>query len=163
MPDGTHPANAGGWSAENLPRDESKSGVTRLPADRVSAGNLAVETAHSKSIEHGAEIMKTFLAVGDLLINPNLLAFAAVEGDAEDLKLRLAFSTPGAQLRNEVRLVGEEARATLRWLRLNATFVNQEAAFGSTGSNARTGRLVPSYGDDPVREREVCASVGTAR
>ncbi len=104
--------------------------------------------------------MKTFLAVGDLLINPNLLAYAAVEGDAEEPRLRLAFSAPGTQPRNEVRLVGEEARATLRWLRLNATFLNQDAAFAKPGAtaNALKGRLVPSFGDDPVRERDLCAA-----
>src|SRR5207248_2419784 len=107
-------------------------------------------------LNEGDPIVKTFLAVGDLLINPNLLAYAAVEGDAEEPKLRLAFSSsaPGAYPRNEIRLAGEEARATLRWLRLNATYLNQAAAFGTPGSgrDGGSGRLVPSYGDDPVRE-----------
>lgn len=109
--------------------------------------------------------MQPFLAVGDILINPSLLAYAVVEGDASELRLRLAFATPGATSRNEVRLAGDEARATLRWLRLNSTFLNQAAAFGIRGE-AKAGTLARETGFDAngrEHNRELCVSEGAAR
>lgn len=77
---------------------------------------------------------KRFLAVGDLLINPDLLAYATFEEDGDGPRLRLGFATgSGASARSEVRLSGEEANLTLRWLRLNTLSLTQEGAFGSIG------------------------------
>ncbi len=75
--------------------------------------------------------LKKFLAIGDLLINPDLLAYAAFEEDAGGPRLRLGFATPaGNPGRAEVRLSGEEAGVAIRWLRLNATSLTREGAFG---------------------------------
>src|SRR5438045_3333351 len=75
--------------------------------------------------------MTKYLAVGDLLINPDLLAYVAVESDQEDARLRLGFGA-GVASRSELRLAGEEARAVLRWLRRNATFLDQASVLGPT-------------------------------
>jgi hypothetical protein len=75
--------------------------------------------------------LKKFLAIGDLLINPDLLAYAAFEEDAGGPRLRLGFATPsGIPGRAEVRLSGEEAGVAIRWLRLNSTSLTREGAFG---------------------------------
>jgi hypothetical protein len=55
---------------------------------------------------------KRFLSAGDILINPDLLAYATVEGgaDADGPRLRLVFAAgAGTPARAEVRLAGEEA------------------------------------------------------
>jgi hypothetical protein len=79
--------------------------------------------------------VKKFLAIGDLLFNPDLLAYAAFQDDAGDVRVRLGFATPsGIPGRGEVHLSGEEASVAIRWLRLNATMLTREGAFGS---NAR--------------------------
>jgi hypothetical protein len=76
---------------------------------------------------------KSFLAVGDYLINPDLLAYAILENEGEESRLRLGFAAnfPGA--RAQLLLVGEEAKEVLRWLRLNATFLTRGGGFGSLG------------------------------
>ncbi len=77
---------------------------------------------------------KRFLAVGDLLINPDLLAYATFENDSDGPRLRLGFATgSGASARSEVRLSGDDAQLALRWLRLNTLSLTQEGAFGSIG------------------------------
>jgi hypothetical protein len=76
---------------------------------------------------------KRFLAVGDLLFNPDLLAYATVEEAEEGHRVRLGFSATGAASRGEVRLVGEEAAAVLRWLRLQTTPLTAASAFGPHG------------------------------
>ncbi len=77
---------------------------------------------------------KRFLAVGDLLINPDLLAYATYEDDEHGPRLRLGFATgSGGSARAEVRLSGDEARHALRWLRLNTLSLTQEGAFGPIG------------------------------
>ena len=77
---------------------------------------------------------KRFLAVGDLLINPDLLAYATFKQDADGPRLRLGFATAsGTAARAEVRISGDEAGVALRWLRLNATPLTQEGAFGPIG------------------------------
>ena len=81
---------------------------------------------------------KRFLAVGDLLINPDLLAYATYEDDHDGPRLRLGFATgSGASARAEVRLAGEEAEQALRWLRLNTFSLTQEGAFGPIGPPIR--------------------------
>ncbi len=79
---------------------------------------------------------KQFLAVGDYLINPELLTYAVSEGR----QLRLEFSGP-ALSRTPTWGIGstrdgEEAREVLRWLRLNAVFLTKSGAFGSVGCPA---------------------------
>jgi hypothetical protein len=75
--------------------------------------------------------LKKFLAIGDLLFNPDLLAYAAFQDDAGDVRVRLGFATPsGIPGRGEVHLSGEEASVAIRWLRLNATSLTREGAFG---------------------------------
>jgi hypothetical protein len=75
---------------------------------------------------------KQFLAVGDYLINPELLTYAVSEGR----QLRLGFAHPAPDAHGELRLDGEEAREVLRWLRLNAVFLTRTGGFGSVGSPA---------------------------
>jgi hypothetical protein len=75
-----------------------------------------------------------FLAIGDLLINPDLLAYATFEEEADGPRLRLGFASgSGSSARAEVRLSGSEVGVALRWLRLHATSLTQEGAFGSVG------------------------------
>jgi hypothetical protein len=77
---------------------------------------------------------KRFLAVGDLLINPDLLAYATFEEEADGPRLRLGFATgSGGSARSEVRLSGDEANIALRWLRLNTMSLTPEGAFGPIG------------------------------
>ena len=73
---------------------------------------------------------KQFLAVGDYLINPELLTYAITEGRV----LRLGFTHPAPDAHGELRLDGEEAREVLRWLRLNAVFLSKSGGFGSVGA-----------------------------
>jgi len=68
--------------------------------------------------------MKPFLAAGDLLINPGLLAYAVVETDTEGPQLRLGFTGPAGSTPGEILLSGLEARSVLRWLRTNAEFLD---------------------------------------
>ena len=68
--------------------------------------------------------MKTFLAAGDVLINPTLLAYATVETDTEGVRLRLGFSGQAGAPQTEIRLQGLEARSVLKWLRSNAEFLD---------------------------------------
>jgi hypothetical protein len=77
---------------------------------------------------------RQFLAVGDYLINPELLTYAILEQGATEPRLRLGFATRGTDNSGELQLTGDEAREVLRWLRLNAVFLSTGGAFGSTGS-----------------------------
>jgi hypothetical protein len=76
---------------------------------------------------------KQFLAVGDYLLNPELLAYAVLTPGSAEPRLRLGFSTGVAEQEGELELTGEVAREVLRWLRLNATFLSTGGGFGSTG------------------------------
>ncbi len=67
---------------------------------------------------------KPFLAAGDLVINPGLLAYAVVETDTEGPHLRLGFTSPASSTPGEILLSGLEARSVLRWLRTNAEFLD---------------------------------------
>jgi hypothetical protein len=80
---------------------------------------------------------KQFLAVGDYLINPELLTYAVHEPTAAEPRLRLGFATRGGDHESELRLTGDVAREVLRWLRLNAVFLGTGGAFGSTGVPAQ--------------------------
>jgi hypothetical protein len=71
--------------------------------------------------------MKSFLSAGDVLINPTLLAYAAVETDTEGTNLRLGFAGQAGASHCEIRLTGMEARSVLRWLRTNSEFLDQGA------------------------------------
>jgi hypothetical protein len=68
--------------------------------------------------------MKIFLAAGDVLINPALLAYAVVDTDSDGTQLRLGFAGQAGSAQTEVRLAGLEARSVLRWLRTNAEFLD---------------------------------------
>ena len=81
---------------------------------------------------------KSFLAFGDYLINPDLLAYAIVENDGAEPRLRLGFAASFPDSRGELRLAGEEAREVLRWLRLNATFLTRGGGFGAIGRPAES-------------------------
>jgi hypothetical protein len=72
---------------------------------------------------------KQFLAVGNYLINPQLVTYAVSEGR----QLRLGFAPHSPHAHGELRLDGEEAREVLRWLRQNAVFLSKAGAFGSIG------------------------------
>jgi hypothetical protein len=80
-------------------------------------------------------VSKQFLAVGDYLINPQLLTFAILERDSAGPRLRLGFAAGNSASDGdgELRLSGDDAREVLRWLRLNSTFLTASGAFGSTG------------------------------
>ena len=91
---------------------------------------------------------KSFLAVGNHLINPELLAYATIESEGEEPRLRLGFTSGFADSGAELRLAGEPAREVLRWLRLNATFLTKSGGFGASSSPAeppadRESRLAP--------------------
>jgi hypothetical protein len=79
---------------------------------------------------------KRFLAVGDYLINPDLLTYAVLERDGGRPNLRLGFASQVAYGGGELRLAGDEAREVLRWLRLNADFLTTAGGFGSIGGPA---------------------------
>jgi hypothetical protein len=68
--------------------------------------------------------MEGFLAAGDVLINPALLAYAAVETDSDGLQLRLGFAGQAGTPECELRLEGLEARSVLRWLRTHSEFLD---------------------------------------
>lgn len=68
--------------------------------------------------------MKTFLAAGDVVLNPGLVAYAVIETDSEGPSVRLGFTGPAGLAPNEMRLSGLEARSVLRWLRTNAEFLD---------------------------------------
>jgi hypothetical protein len=65
---------------------------------------------------------KQFLAAGNVLINPALIAYAAVETDSEGYRLRLGFAGPTDP--PEILVQGIEARTILRWLRQHAEFLD---------------------------------------
>ncbi|OJW24597.1 MAG: hypothetical protein BGO49_06015 [Planctomycetales bacterium 71-10] len=72
---------------------------------------------------------KKFLSVGDTLINPDLLAYAVVDGDGpEGPELRLGFAAQGGG-RSDLLVRGEAAGEILRWLRLNADFLSRQGTF----------------------------------
>jgi hypothetical protein len=83
---------------------------------------------------------KQFLAVGDYLINPELLAYAVLAPGSAEPRLRLGFSTAVADQEGELELTGDVAREVLRWLRLNATFLSTAGGFGSTGLSVQPAR-----------------------
>ncbi len=68
--------------------------------------------------------MKTFLAAGDILLNPELLAYAVIETDSEGQRVRLGFTGLAGAAPSEMLLSGLEARSVLRWLRTNAEFLD---------------------------------------
>jgi hypothetical protein len=95
---------------------------------------------------------KKFLSVGDTLINPDLLAYAVVDGPGPDgVVLRLGFATQTGG-RSDLRLVGDQAGEVLRWLRLNADFLSRQSSFHpngldrpSTREPRRPERLLPTH------------------
>jgi len=78
-------------------------------------------------------VSKSFLAVGDHVINPDLLGYAVMENDETEPRLRLGFAAHSAGEGRELLLYGEEATELLRWLRRNADFLTREGGFGSVG------------------------------
>jgi hypothetical protein len=76
---------------------------------------------------------KSFLIVGNYVINPDLLAFASIETDGEEPRVRLGFAAGSASSGGEIRLAGEAAREILRWLRLNATFLTKPPSSSAGG------------------------------
>jgi hypothetical protein len=100
---------------------------------------------------------KQFLAVGDYLINPELLTFAVLEQGPAQPRLRLGFATRNAEQDGELRLTGDVAREVLRWLRLNSVFLSTGGGFGSTGIPERPSyetdsQGVARYGNGAIRE-----------
>ena len=91
--------------------------------------------------------IKPFLAAGDLLINPGLLAYAVVETDTEGPHLRLGFTGPAASTPGEILLSGLEARSVLRWLRTNAEFL--DAGSPSARLNRPISAVAPKNGVHP--------------
>lgn len=74
---------------------------------------------------------KKFLSVGDTLINPDLLAYAVVDGDGPDgPELRLGFASQAGGRERDLLVRGEPAGEILRWLRLNADFLTKQGTFG---------------------------------
>ncbi len=98
---------------------------------------------------------KQFLAVGDYLINPELLTYAVFEQRASDPQLRLGFATRGAGPQGELCLTGDDARELLRWLRLNAVFLSSGGGFGSNAGpvqpvHATDSQTSVSHGHDRI-------------
>jgi hypothetical protein len=75
---------------------------------------------------------KKFLAVGDYVINPDLLAYAITDGS----QLRIGFTADGRGLGRELEVSGEAAKELLRWLRLNAEFLTRGSGSGLLGKPA---------------------------
>jgi hypothetical protein len=67
---------------------------------------------------------RSFLAAGDVLINPALLAYATVETDTDGQQVRLGFAGVAGGMPGELTLRGLEARSVLRWLRTRAEFLD---------------------------------------
>jgi hypothetical protein len=98
------------------------------------------------------------LAVGDYLINPELLTFAVLERGPAELSLRLGFATRENDPERDLRLTGDVARDVLRWLRLNSVFLTTAGGFGSTGipaqvSDEKDSRINHRSGDGTNIER----------
>jgi hypothetical protein len=74
---------------------------------------------------------KTFLAVGDHLINPYFIVYAIVDGP----QLRVGLASGPADGSGELRFDREEAKEVLRWLRLNSEFLSNHGNFGSSGGS----------------------------
>lgn len=102
---------------------------------------------------------KSFLAAGDVLINPALIAYAAVETDSEGAHLRLGFAGQAGTPQAEVVLEGLEARSILRWLRGNAEFLDSGPP--RPASSAARPRLLRE--PEPVGATECSCSAGTHR
>jgi hypothetical protein len=90
--------------------------------------------------------MKTFLAAGDILLNPELLAYAVIETDSEGQQVRLGFTGLAGAAPSEMLLTGLEARSVLRWLRTNAEFLDSGGP-SSRGGEAR-GPVIGWKADD---------------
>ena len=106
--------------------------------------------------------MKTFLSVGDVVINPDQLAYAAVDGDPDDPRLRLVFAPFATSAgRGELKLEGEDAKAALRWLRLNSSFANVATGFGAGSTPLHWGSS-SSAARPNLRERESRVLEGAA-
>jgi hypothetical protein len=101
--------------------------------------------------------MKTFLAAGEYLINPALLAYAVTETDSEGLQLRLGFAGSVGAAPVEVLLKGLEARSVLRWLRTHAEFldagspsIRRDCTPSPTGPKIRTSAQRPGRNLTPA-------------
>lgn len=108
--------------------------------------------------------MKGFLAAGDVLINPSLLAYAAVETDSDGLRLRLGFASQAGAPQCEIRLDGPEARSVLRWLRTNSEFLDAGSIATSMRREPQTkpvGCLSSFASDKGIRSREFAFTAGT--
>jgi hypothetical protein len=96
-------------------------------------------------------LMPTFLAAGDVHLNPEWLVYAVVETDSDGPKLRLGFAPAAAVAGSpplELLLTGPEARSVLRWLRTNAEFLD---AGGPSSRGNRAHRPVIGWKTDDVR------------
>jgi hypothetical protein len=107
--------------------------------------------------------MKKFVAVGDYIINPDLLAYAVVEEERQSVLLRLGFAAQAGPGRAELRLGGDDARAALRWLRLNSMFLTQDASLGPLGQPSESREPAASRNGVGSRERDLYAVTGPAR
>ncbi|MDG3004198.1 hypothetical protein [Paludisphaera mucosa] len=102
---------------------------------------------------------KKFLSVGDTLINPELLAYAVVDGDGpEGPELRLGFSSQAGG-RNDLLVKGEAAGEILRWLRLNADFLTKQGTFGPNGPTRHAHREYRRL-DPPAALHELPPALG---
>ena len=104
--------------------------------------------------------MKSFLAAGDVLINPALLAYAAVETDSDGTQLRLGFAGQAGATQCEIRLDGLEARSVLRWLRTNAEFLDSGSLPYRRGPE-RSPIGVRGEAEASPRCRELAVALGT--
>jgi hypothetical protein len=107
--------------------------------------------------------VKTFLSVGDVVINPDQLAYAAVDGDPEEPRLRLVFAPSATgDGRGELKLEGDDAKAALRWLRLNSSFANAASGSGPSATPLHWGSS-NSVSRPNLRDRDGRVLAGAAR
>jgi hypothetical protein len=101
--------------------------------------------------------MKNFLATGDVLLNPELLAYAVIETDSEGQRVRLGCTGLAGVALNEMLLSGLEARSVLRWLRTNAEFL--DAGGPAYRGNEARGPIIGRRTDDIPPSGRPCAGI----
>jgi hypothetical protein len=120
------------------------------PRGNRSAGGRTATTAIGER-----PVSKLFLAVGDYVINPQLVSYAFLERDSPEPRLRVGFAAHASTHSPELLLSGDESKELLRWLRLNATFLTRGGGFGSIGNASATSTADQANSPPPPDRSEV--------